>query len=131
MGRRVEPACLRRRRGAPILLTPLTLQHGRCPPTTTSPGLREDCRRSDRPSPARNGCEPGSAASPMTDDRWPGVKRLFEAAVERPLSERSAFVSAAVAADETLRRDVESLLAADTADASLNDSAVGPRRDRR
>jgi hypothetical protein len=67
----------------------------------------------------------------MTDDRWPGVKRLFEAAVERPLSERSAFVSAAVAADETLRRDVESLLAADTADASLNDSAVGPRRDRR
>ena len=57
----------------------------------------------------------------MTDDRWLRVKRLFEAAVERPHSERSAFVSAAVADDETLRRDVDALLAADGVDLALSD----------
>jgi Tol biopolymer transport system component len=56
----------------------------------------------------------------MTDDRWPRVKRLFEAAVEQPLSERSAFVSAAVAGDDTLRREVEALLAADSAEAPIS-----------
>ena len=49
----------------------------------------------------------------MSDERWQRVRSLFEAAVERPLTERSAFLSAAVAHDETLRRDVEALLAAD------------------
>ena len=57
----------------------------------------------------------------MTDDRWLRVKQLFEAAVEQPLSERSAFLSAAVAGDETLRREVEALLAADAAGAPLSD----------
>jgi len=55
----------------------------------------------------------------MTDARWLRVKRLFEAAVEQPPPARSAFVSAAVAGDETLRRDVEALLGADAADDSL------------
>ena len=57
----------------------------------------------------------------MTDDRWLRVKQLFEAALEQPPSERSAFVSAAVAGDEALRRDVEGLLAADIAGASLSE----------
>jgi serine/threonine protein kinase len=48
----------------------------------------------------------------MTDDRWLRVKHLFEAAVKQPPSDRSAFLSAAVAGDETLRREVEALLAA-------------------
>ena len=52
---------------------------------------------------------------------WPRVKRLFEAAVERASSERSAFVAAAVAGDETLRREVEALLAADGLDPALSD----------
>ena len=56
----------------------------------------------------------------MTDDRWLRVKRLFQAAVEQPPSERSAFVSAAVTDDETLRSDVEALLAADGADLALS-----------
>ena len=51
----------------------------------------------------------------MTEGRWLRVRRLFEAAVEQPPSERSAFVSAAIAGDETLRGDVEALLAADNA----------------
>ena len=55
----------------------------------------------------------------MTDARWLRVKRLFEAAVEQPPPARSAFVSAAVAGDDTLRRDVEALLGADAADDSL------------
>jgi Tol biopolymer transport system component len=50
----------------------------------------------------------------MTEARWAQVKALFEAAVEQPASERSAFVSAAVAGDDTLRREVEALLAADS-----------------
>jgi len=49
----------------------------------------------------------------MTDDRWPRVKELFEAAVELPLSERSTFLSSAVAGDEILRHELESLLVAD------------------
>src|SRR5687768_5104746 len=57
----------------------------------------------------------------MTDDRWLRVRRLFEAALERPPSERSAFVSAAVAGDDTLRRDVDALIAADNADQVLSD----------
>ena len=60
----------------------------------------------------------------MTDDRWLRVRRLFEAAVEHPLSERSAFLSAAIADDETLRRDVNALLAADAAGAPLSEWPV-------
>ena len=45
--------------------------------------------------------------------RWQRVKALFEAAIERPPAERAAFVAAAAAEDDDLRREVESLLAAD------------------
>ena len=55
----------------------------------------------------------------MTDDRWPRVKALFEAAADRPADERDAFLAAATGDDERLRRDVESLLASDAADTSL------------
>ena len=57
----------------------------------------------------------------MTDERWLRVKRLFEAALERPASDRSAFITAAVAGDDALRRDVEKLIAADDADPLLSD----------
>ena len=60
----------------------------------------------------------------MTDDRWLRVKRLFETAVEQPLSERSAFLSAAIAGDEALGRDVKALLAADAAGAPLSEWPV-------
>ena len=60
----------------------------------------------------------------MTDDRWLRVRGLFETAVERPPSERSAFLSAAIAGDETLRRDVDALLAADAAGAALSEWPV-------
>jgi serine/threonine-protein kinase len=57
----------------------------------------------------------------MTDERWPRVKALFQAAVERPPEERDAFLAAATGDDAVLRREVESLLASDTADLSFLD----------
>ena len=45
----------------------------------------------------------------MSEDRWPRVKHLFEAAVDLSLSERSAFLSSAIVGDETLREEVEAL----------------------
>jgi Tol biopolymer transport system component len=49
----------------------------------------------------------------MSDTRWRQVRALFEAAVERPPAERPAFIAAAAGEDDALRREVESLLAAD------------------
>jgi eukaryotic-like serine/threonine-protein kinase len=55
----------------------------------------------------------------MSDDHWRRVKQLFEVAVEQPPSERSAFVLAIVAGDDTLRRELEALLEADEAAAEI------------
>ena len=44
----------------------------------------------------------------MTDERWPRVKALFQAAVERPTEERDAFLAAATGDDAALRPEVES-----------------------
>jgi serine/threonine protein kinase len=57
----------------------------------------------------------------MTDERWPRVKALFQAAVERPAEERDAFLAAATGDDAALRREVESLLTSDTSDVSFLD----------
>jgi Tol biopolymer transport system component len=57
----------------------------------------------------------------MIDERWARVKALFQAALERPAAERDAFLSAEAANDATLRREVESLLAADAAQAGFLD----------
>ena len=57
----------------------------------------------------------------MTDERWPRVKALFQATVERPTEERDAFLAAATGNDDALRREVESLLTSDTSDVSFLD----------
>ncbi len=49
----------------------------------------------------------------MEADRWKAVERLYHQAAERPHGEQAAFLESACAGDEDLRRDVESLLAAD------------------
>ncbi len=46
----------------------------------------------------------------MTPERWQEVERLYHAALERGEDERAAFLAAACAGDEELRREVESLL---------------------
>ena len=62
----------------------------------------------------------------MTDERWPRVKALFQAAVERPAEERDAFLAAATGDDAALRREVESLLTSDTSDVSFLDQLPVP-----
>src|SRR5262245_5334686 len=44
-------------------------------------------------------------------ERWATVKRLHQAALEREPSQRAAFLDDACTGDDTLRREVESLLA--------------------
>ena len=57
----------------------------------------------------------------MSDERWPRVKVLFQAAVERSAEERDAFLTAATRDDAALRREVESLLASDASDVGFLD----------
>ena len=47
----------------------------------------------------------------MTPERWHRIKELFESALERALDERPAFLDHACDGDESLRKEVESLLA--------------------
>jgi serine/threonine protein kinase len=56
----------------------------------------------------------------MTSERWQRVKLLFQAAVERPADERATFLGHA-AEDDDVRREVESLLAAETVAVDLLD----------
>jgi Tol biopolymer transport system component/predicted Ser/Thr protein kinase len=51
----------------------------------------------------------------MTPERWTQVERLYHAALELAEPQRSAFLYEACAADEVLRREMESLLAYDGA----------------
>src|SRR5216684_2189060 len=55
------------------------------------------------------------------DDRWQRVKALFQAAVERPIEERDAFLAVATGDDDALRGDVESLLISDAVGAGFLD----------
>jgi hypothetical protein len=47
----------------------------------------------------------------MMRERWEKVAELFEGAVSRSPEERAAFLDEACASDESLRREVETLLA--------------------
>src|SRR5437016_2077840 len=58
----------------------------------------------------------------MTPERWQKVKEMFEAVLDRTPGERSAFLSSACGGDESLRREVESLLASHEKDGSFIDS---------
>ena len=47
----------------------------------------------------------------MTPERWHRVKEVFESALERAPDERLAFLDQSCDGDESLRSEVESLLA--------------------
>ncbi|HZS04308.1 MAG TPA: protein kinase [Blastocatellia bacterium] len=49
----------------------------------------------------------------MKPERWQQVDQLFQAALERPPEGRAAFINEACRGDDSLRREVEALLAAD------------------
>lgn len=55
----------------------------------------------------------------MKPERWRQVDQLFQAALERAPEDRPAFISEACGDDESLRREVEALLAADAEAGSL------------
>jgi hypothetical protein len=50
----------------------------------------------------------------MTPARLQKIDELFQAAVARPAEERDAFLEEACAGEESLRREVEALIAADS-----------------
>lgn len=64
----------------------------------------------------------------MDPERWEQVERLYRAVLDREHSVRDAFLEQACAGNETLRRDVESLLAENLATRSqtaTSDAASG------
>jgi Tol biopolymer transport system component len=56
----------------------------------------------------------------MDSARWQRIEEIYQAAAERKPEERAAFIAAACAGDEDLRREVESLLAQPAADGMLD-----------
>jgi eukaryotic-like serine/threonine-protein kinase len=59
-----------------------------------------------------------------TTARWDRVRAVFHEALERPPAERAGFVASACAGDVELLREVESLLAADTAAAGFLETPI-------
>src|SRR4051812_33628154 len=55
----------------------------------------------------------------MTPERWRQIEQLFHAALARPPEERSSFLDESCGGDETLRGEVESLLASDGLELSV------------
>ena len=47
----------------------------------------------------------------MKPERWQRIEQLFHAALDREPSERAAFLDYECAGDESMRREIESLLA--------------------
>jgi serine/threonine protein kinase/tetratricopeptide (TPR) repeat protein len=62
----------------------------------------------------------------MDPARWKRVEEIYQAAAERKPEERAAFLAAASAGDEDLRREVESLLAQSSGDGMLDRLAWAP-----
>jgi hypothetical protein len=58
----------------------------------------------------------------MTPERWHQLKGLFDSALQCEPGQRSAFLSRACGEDESLRREVESLIASHEKDGSFIDS---------
>jgi eukaryotic-like serine/threonine-protein kinase len=58
----------------------------------------------------------------MANDRWQQIKEVFHSALERKPGERPAFLAEACSDDESLRKDVESLIEAHEKEGSFIDS---------
>ena len=57
----------------------------------------------------------------MNPEQWQKIHELFEAALDRPVDERAAFLAHACAGDEETQRRVEAMLAADAQNDLLMD----------
>jgi serine/threonine protein kinase len=60
----------------------------------------------------------------MTIDRWNRIEEIFQNALERPLSERSAYVAQICGDDVELRVEIESLLASDSGAVTVLHSVI-------
>jgi len=58
----------------------------------------------------------------MTPDRWRQVKEIFHSALQYEPAKRSIFVSSACGGDESLRKEVESLISSHEKDGTFMDS---------
>jgi eukaryotic-like serine/threonine-protein kinase len=66
----------------------------------------------------------------MTMDRWNVIEEIFQSALEKPLSERNAYVAHACGDDAELRAEIESLLAsAGNATTDLGSLVAGDLRE--
>src|SRR5207244_3879772 len=66
-----------------------------------------------------------TTAAFMTVERWQQIELLYHAAMEREPSDRASFLNNACAGDESLRREVESLLSAGEQAGSFIESPAG------
>ena len=57
----------------------------------------------------------------MNPEQWRKINELFEAALERPVEDRSAFLARACSGEDEIKRRVEAMLAADAQDNLLMD----------
>lgn len=64
----------------------------------------------------------------MNPSRWKKIDELFDAAMERPADQRSAFLLEACQGDEDLRREVESLLDAHDRSGTFIEESPAPSR---
>src|SRR5262245_33095433 len=63
----------------------------------------------------------------IAPENWERIRALFQTALERPAEERAEFLREQSAGDESLRREVEALLAAHAdAPSFLDDPSFGP-----
>ncbi len=60
----------------------------------------------------------------MTPDRWQRIERLYHATLQRPESERSAYLHKTCQEDEDLRKEVEELLRQESAPGFLENPAL-------
>ena len=60
----------------------------------------------------------------MDPERWRRIEEVYHAAVERPAGERARHLAEACGADQELRAEVESLLAAGDAGDALLDASL-------
>jgi len=58
---------------------------------------------------------------PVTPERWKQVKTILAAAIERPADEQGAYLDGACGSDVALRREVESLIAAEAGPLGLDE----------
>src|SRR3974390_2239209 len=64
------------------------------------------------------------AKTRLSHEEWRRVEEVYHEALEHRSESRVAFVTAACGSDSSLRREVESLLAADKADALVDQPAM-------